>query len=490
MLNGRPLRFPIDYDEGVYFGAAGLLARGSLPYRDWVFVHPPGWPILLAPFAGPVAAVIGVDRALAAAFVAITLVGAATIVLVWRLGTRVAGPVAGLVAAGLYATHPMAVAAERGTFLEPALDLLVVGGALLWLAPEDEVRRRWRTVLAGVLLGSACLVKTWGGFAVAAALASVPLESRGAARRHLGRLALGGGAIVVLVLGPFLVLAPRDLVRDVVGFQLFRAPDGAGLTDRVRLILEPLFLRNRAQLWASARAVSATGAILGAGAALLRAWRRDGRAERFLLVLVAVTVGAFLLGRSFYAQYLAYLAVPETLLAGYAAGFAWQLLGRRPLHLLRPLLALALLATPILPARQSVLAGRARTDEVEELARLIRREVPPGDCLFAFEPAWALAAGRLPPRGDGRPVVADPFATMLLPTATADQEYESIGPAFERPASQRTIRRLLDRCNWVVYGGRGPAQLSDASERWFAARFERRAVVPGPAGLDLWERRR
>ncbi len=32
------------------------------------------------------------------------------------------------------------------------------------------------------------------------------------------------------------------------------------------------------------------------------------------------------------------------------------------------------------------------------------------------------------------------------------------------------------------------AQLSAASEAWFAANYERVAVVPGPAGLDLWRR--
>lgn len=233
--------------------------------------------------------------------------------------------------------------------------------------------------------------------------------------------------------------------------------------------------------------MSAVGAGIGAIAALARAWRRDGRAERFLLVLATTTVGAFLVGRTFWLQYLSHLVVAEALLAGYASSTAWQLLGRRPLHVLRPVLALALAATPIIPLRQSIQAGRPRTHELHALADLVAREVPPDDCLFAFEPAWALASGRLPPAGD-RPAIADPYGSMLLPTSSPDLDFEGIGPAFEVPSSQLAVRRLLEDCDWVIYGGRGPAQLSEVSEAWFEANYERAAVVPGPAGLDLWRR--
>jgi hypothetical protein len=489
LLAAGPLHVPVDYDEGVYFATSGLLARGVLPYRDLVFVHPPGWPLLLIPIAGPLAAVIGVDHAFAVALVAATVIGAATTFLLWRLGTRLRGPVAGLVAAALYATHPLVVAAERGTFLEPALNLLVVAAALVWLRTDDAGARRHQ-LAAGALFAGAVLVKTWGTFSALAALASLPVTSWATARTALRRLVLGALVVSVVVVGPFLVVAPRHLVTDIVGFQLFRAPDGALLADRLRILFEPLYVRNRAQLWGASHVVSATGALLGAALALGRAWRREARGERFVLVLAATMVGAFLVGRSFYAQYLAHLAVPEVLLAGYAAGTAWAWLGDdRRLRWARPVLALVLAATPLLPARQSVLGGRARTDELLALARTIDAEVPDDACLFAFEPAWGLVAGRFPPTGDGRPAIADPYATMLLPTARRGEHFEGIGPAFVRPESQVAMRRLLARCDWVVYGGRGPAQLSAASEAWFTGAYERRAVVPGPAGLDLWERR-
>src|SRR5277367_2955347 len=39
------------YDDGVYFGAAVRLVSGVLPYRDYVFLQPPGIAVLGAPIA-------------------------------------------------------------------------------------------------------------------------------------------------------------------------------------------------------------------------------------------------------------------------------------------------------------------------------------------------------------------------------------------------------------------------------------------------------
>ena len=41
-LAGGIMATPADYDTAVYFSASALLFRGVIPYRDFVFVHPPG----------------------------------------------------------------------------------------------------------------------------------------------------------------------------------------------------------------------------------------------------------------------------------------------------------------------------------------------------------------------------------------------------------------------------------------------------------------
>jgi hypothetical protein len=224
---------------------------------------------------------------------------------------------------------------------------------------------------------------------------------------------------------------------------------------------------------------------VGVVLALLRVWRRDGRAERFLLVTAAATVLTFLHGRSYFTQYHAHLALIEALLAGYAAGTAWRWLGATAAtrRVLRPVLAVALVAVLVLPARQAVRVDRAaHTDDLVHLAAFLDERVPPGACVFAFEPAWALVADRLP-------AVPDPYAAMLLPTIDDPSDYESVSYAFEAPSSQQAMVRRLSSCEWVVAGGRGPAQLSKTSEAWFAAHFVRRYPAGATAGPDVWQRR-
>src|SRR5439155_2274385 len=40
-----------EYDDGSYFGSAVRMADGHLPYRDFVFVQPPGITLLMMPAA-------------------------------------------------------------------------------------------------------------------------------------------------------------------------------------------------------------------------------------------------------------------------------------------------------------------------------------------------------------------------------------------------------------------------------------------------------
>ena len=40
-----------EYDDGPYFGSAVRLVHGSMPYRDFVLVQPPGITLLMSPAA-------------------------------------------------------------------------------------------------------------------------------------------------------------------------------------------------------------------------------------------------------------------------------------------------------------------------------------------------------------------------------------------------------------------------------------------------------
>src|SRR5689334_23976403 len=134
---GGPLGMSVDYDEGVYFSASALLFRGVLPYRDFVFVHPPGLLYALG-LTSSLSGLLGVTKAFAASRVVASLSGAVNVALVGKLAQRWAGPAAGLLAAALYATYPEVVVVERGPYLEPVLNLACLAAAWVWVSPRTE----------------------------------------------------------------------------------------------------------------------------------------------------------------------------------------------------------------------------------------------------------------------------------------------------------------------------------------------------------------
>src|SRR3954465_283478 len=105
MREGGAFRYPIDYAEGVYYSASALFFQGHWPYRDFVFVHPPGsvllwWPATLA------GSWMGTDTGFIVARWLATLCGAFSVFLVGRISLYTWGPVAGVVAALVYASFP------------------------------------------------------------------------------------------------------------------------------------------------------------------------------------------------------------------------------------------------------------------------------------------------------------------------------------------------------------------------------------------------
>ena len=149
---GGAFGYPIDYDEGVYFSASSLFFQGHWPYRDFVFVHPPGSVWLWGP-AALAGSWLGADTGFTMARWMATLCGALSVFLVGRLALRVWGPVAGMVAALVYASYPEAVLVERGPFLEPLLNLSCLAAANAWLADRARGERSlggsWRACSSG-----------------------------------------------------------------------------------------------------------------------------------------------------------------------------------------------------------------------------------------------------------------------------------------------------------------------------------------------------
>jgi hypothetical protein len=447
--------YRVNYDEGVYFSAATLLAGGVVPYRDFVLVHPPAFSLLLAPIAALAqaldpAVVFGLTRVLAA------LVGATNVVLAGRLGMQHFGPLAGVAAALLYATHPETVREERGPMLEPVLNLACLAFAWLWLRAATSNRPLRDACLAGIAGGIAVAIKLWGGIWIAAALVVLPAPER---LRRFVALSLGVGVGLAATFSPFVVVDPGAVLEQVLLFQLNRPPQGVG---------DP-FLRAGHIL-----VVTALAALTIPLVAIQ--WRTVPAAARFLAVTYVVVAVSFLAAPVYFPRYTSHLAAPAAILGGFAVSTLHERWRDRRLLGRAPVATLVTIAT-----FQLGYAGwntfHYRAPEQRDLAAAIRTKVPADACLFSMEPGWAILGGRLPEPRAGSPLVVDAHATRLLHAA----RYR--GSGTEEPASP--VARVIDACDYLVVGnwGLSRAQRDELSKAWI--RLHTRAT---PSGPELWVR--
>ena len=94
----------VEYDDGVYLGAALRLLHGALPYKDYAFVQPPGIIVVALPGA-LIGSLTSQATGLAAARILSVLASTACVPLAGRL-VRHRGALACAVTAGLLAVYP------------------------------------------------------------------------------------------------------------------------------------------------------------------------------------------------------------------------------------------------------------------------------------------------------------------------------------------------------------------------------------------------
>ncbi|MDQ3281694.1 MAG: glycosyltransferase 87 family protein [Acidobacteriota bacterium] len=454
---------PSGYDDGVYFAASALLTRGVLPYRDFVFVHPPG----VLYFFAPVAWMADVARGFAAAHGMAMIVGAINVALAGVIALRAGGALAGIVAALLYAFYPDAVVVERSAFLEPVLNLTALLSAFVWLRDDDN-RRPW---LAGALCGAACAVKFWGGIWLIAAIASA---ARARFRTDVPRFAGGAAIAGLLLVAPVALPAPLQFLEQTLRFQVSRPPDGTiGALARLPEILG-----------AGHRAATVL-MIVALLAMFVRIRRGITRDERFFATAVAVTIAGFAASSSYWTQYNSHLAASQCVLAGIGAASLLRI-RRVPRALAVVAVALLIIVLDASSMREVVRGARARATDILVSARAIHELVPANASVFAFEPAWALAAGRLPPHDDRAPVIVDSYGAMLLHAALGGRKFVDTGAAFQNADTHPQLRARLAATPYALLGWRGNWQMNGADRAWFAARFA--CINPEAGDLCVWQR--
>src|SRR5665213_228005 len=114
------------YDSGVYLAASIHFISGSIPYRDFVFVQPPGIVLLMSPVALFSRIFGSHDGFVVARMISALVTALNATLLAWLVRHR--GRTAMLIAGGGLALLPVASFVSTGVMLEPYLIFFVLLG--------------------------------------------------------------------------------------------------------------------------------------------------------------------------------------------------------------------------------------------------------------------------------------------------------------------------------------------------------------------------
>jgi alpha-1,2-mannosyltransferase len=311
ILRSGGLRGDFGYDAPLYFAAADALTYGRLPYRDFVFLHPPAQLLVLAPFAW-LTRVVSDQTAFAVANVSITVVGATAAVLVVRICRRLGfGRRAALIGGLFYATWFGAVGAEYLTKLEPVGNLFFLGAVLFALNAQRR-ESPWLWAAAGAALGLAVCVKIWW---IVPAVGVVLWQVFSACRVRGGAIVTAGAVAAALLVNlPFFAQAPGQMWASVITNQLGR-PRRMDPLPRIR-DLGTLF---RLDEHISGLTLSLGTLLVGVVflAAVARAWRVQR--ARPVVAILAAQLAVLLASPSWFPYYTDYVAGAAAITVAAAA---------------------------------------------------------------------------------------------------------------------------------------------------------------------------
>ncbi len=451
----------ISYDDGVYMGAATLFDHGIVPYRDFVFLHPPGVVVLLTPFA-LIGRCVGTAVANEGARLFVVLVAMADVVLFARV-VRMRPTLA--MAAGLvvFTLHPDVLTANQAIYLEPLLIAACLVGTALLFDGEGFATQHWRWWVAGSAFGLACGIKLWG---LCPFLALVVVAVISGYRTHAARLALAGAGTFTLLCAPFLVMAPTAFVHDVLVVQASRTdPGSASIMSRIgNLLYLPSSLTSRPHPNPLAPQVLTIPqhVIIGvtAGIAItiiiwpfLRTRRQPLTAlESYSFASVGLVTAAFMLFGDYYSHYGAFAAVFFGLVAS-AAVARWISMRKTKTSVsdTRPAGTVLVMAGVVVAVVVLVGYGvhtlRTRTARWTLSSRSLAQiaaAIPPGRCVVTDDVSVLLLSGRFIVDDPGCPRVVDSFAANLALTDGHVGQFEASG------AVQRAWLAWLERADVVV----------------------------------------
>ncbi len=466
------IEYPYD-DEGVYAEASQLTLQGILPYRDYFFAHPPVAALVYIPafayhftaWGSPTSFMLG--RYLSVGY---SLLTALALFLLGRKSARSVGATeanalaVGGLAALLWAIDGQVVEINRKVMLDQPMVLFSSLALLCYLyaLPHEDVPphhyRRW-LVAAGICAALAALTKIAGLAAVLAIFvhaASVQIKywqqrrrARLSMEEQVGEegminhaptavidkanddsplqiasnsnlkpqtsnliawLGLGFFATALIVLLPYLIVAPGQMVREVFFFQLLRPGDGtADVASRLPLI-------SGAMAGAiTSNPLTLVGAALGS---LMLGWVavRSGKLAGWTPIILwnIFSFALFTYTRSFYTHYYIQLAAPLCLLGGAAAMWFAHRSRSMPVFFYPAVAAIIALLVSPLGLVQWRAFTTARPDPMfRDVAKYINDAVPPNTSVFTLDDQFNFLAARPPSYLPATGYVVDSYGHMI-----------------------------------------------------------------------------
>jgi hypothetical protein len=487
----------IEYDDGVYLGAAIRLLQGVLPYKDYAFIQPPGILVVSLP-AAVIAKLTSATTGLAAARIVTACASALCVALAGNL-VRHRGVLVTVVTCGLLAVYPADVMASRTLLLETWMNLCCLLGVTAAFRCGRLAGPR-RLALAGVALGFAGTIKFWAAIPAAVLLVLillVPDQRWRRARWYVAAVAGGFLVPVAAIAGTSVVGFLRDTLvyqaervgaatpmalrlDHLTGLVLILDGHGLGISAGSYTLFQAEGIASMEQTTAGlalplAVAIAVTALIVVPYARM----RRDrSHLEWFAL---ATAVGACAAILSYSAFFYHYPAFPAPWLA-IAAGGAAGALGSRGIKAGTRVAAGACVALAAVAALELVQLNEVYVQGNPYVARVI----PPGACVISDQVSVTIAADRFTAATPGCPDVVDSLAQTLVLS-------HGVSPAGGADRNQAVVsdwRSIFSKAQfvWLTGGYQSripwPAQL----DTWFHANFRLVRVLRGYADSRIYER--
>jgi hypothetical protein len=398
-----------EYDDGPYFGSAVSLVHGVLPYRDFIFVQPPGITLLMSP-AALLARLTGTASGLAVGRILTAVASTAGVALAGLL-VRHRGLLAVAVTCGIIAVFPASVAAAHTVLVEPWLVMFCLIGALAMFDGDRLATSNRRLIWGGVAFGFAGAIELWAIVPVLVIFALCLPRIRRA-----GMFTAGVAAGFLVPVLPFAALAPRQFYRGLIIAQIGNRPGSIRVPIWFRLqdMTGLAYSGSAGHLAIFFMVVIIVGLIGGAlTATYLITQHAPPLLDRFAVLTAALVVAMLMVPPQFHYHFSAFLAPFLALAIGLTA--AGLVAATRPAGSVAIasgrhgwlIVSLACLIIAILGGFQ--VAGQvARSGRAEGAASvLVARAIPPGPCVLTDQVTYLLISNRFASDVPGCPEILD-----------------------------------------------------------------------------------